>query len=296
MKKRSAVTAGDLVDPGKRGTIIIGSYRCGSHFVDKLCVQQCLIRNIPFKRHGELLYSSDDKGHTLGNLIKDLETDDRYHMIIINHLEHKLDLMRNAGIADWLLVRVVNHDKHRWYQSYFYHSNKRLHEVHQKLHGTPSRRNGRQALYFGDYNSGHYYDVESGEYVTSWQRNMGEYQDDELTGTVINSEETKNLMSPHHGQSSHLYEKFLDSADLNDADVSVYQLTWHMINHWVSNLLPVDKELDYKNLSDLSNDDVVWLPNYYPNHNVLSRFADGPIVDQLLSLWTDPSGRFKEDT
>ena len=103
-------------------------------------------------------------------------------------------------------------------------------------------------------------------------------------------------MSPHHGQSSHLYEKFLDSADLNDADVSVYQLTWHMINHWVSNLLPVDKELDYKNLSDLANDDVVWLPNYYPNHNVLSRFADGPIVDQLLSLWTDPSGRFKEDT
>ena len=293
MKKRSAVTAGDLVDPGKRGTIIIGSYRCGSHFVQDLCRAQCQIEGVSYKMHGELVAQDESTNHAVGNLLRDIQIDDRYHTIIINHTELKLDLMSLLPLHDWLLVRIVHPDKHRWMQSQIYVSYTTIVkdlENSDTLPVSSARYNGRPVLFVGNSEGGDYYDSTTTMYLASWHRDKGEITRPELVGRSVHEINH----GGHHGTPKTAYEKYIDHFERLDGRLIFHQLCSHITNHYMSQMIEVDMELNYLELPTLATDRVPWQPNQYPDINPIMRIPGARMINLLLDAWQDVPGRFKE--
>lgn len=287
------MTAADLVDPKKRGTIIIGSYRCGSYFMQDLCQAQCRILDRSYKMHGELALQDASTNHDVSNLLLDIEFDDRYHIIIINHIEHKLDLMSLLPLPDWLLVRVVQPDKHRWIQSQMYVTHTPIIRDLSDRDLTPAvlaRYNNKQVLYVGDSDVGDYYDPITEMYLASWHRDQGEITRPDLVGRTIH--EIRH--GGHHGTPKTAYEKYLDDFEHLDGRTIFHQLCGHMTNHHVSQMIEVDMELEYLELPSLATDQVTWQPNQYPDVNPIMRMPWARMINLLLDVWQDVPGRFKE--
>lgn len=322
MEKQKKIATSDLIDAKRRGTIIIGNYRCGSHFVQNLIIQECLNKKISPVRHQEIgayLEPTQSWQHVLDNQIADLALDVRYHVMIVNHANLKHDLLCTVNINDWHLVRITSHDKYRWFQSLYLQQSLKVHgksileslmaEMSENLstdHVTDqanvktshARLNGRPVLYVGSSDGGRYYDQESLRYLVSWTAAQGQYKDqafvDHYLGRNLPKEVTNTVANQqwHHNVPRSVYDRYLDQATVHEFDLR--SLYGHMANHWLSQQIAVDLELDYKDLPALATAEIKWTPNDYPDDDLVSKIRNGRVLKEILNLWKDHPGKFKK--
>lgn len=134
-----------LWNPKKKGTLIIGSPRFGTHFLKNLVVHTVGEKNCSrfpenFDIHDNNLFPLEFHDRMQKAVLLDL-----YSVLIINDTWQKLMLLSNAKLLDsWHTIRVTHMDKIRWFISYWCYFRDR----HSKLvdkengkfyhHATPS--------------------------------------------------------------------------------------------------------------------------------------------------------------
>lgn len=282
-----------LFDMSKHGTMIIGHTRCGSHFVQELIVNQIAtatqagrISARPVIAHGEW---QNDKVPTQIKLFK-LERDPAYHVIVVNRLDIKSDLLNQHDLRDWHVVRLTHEDKYKWfiswyffcYAAYFDRSNDsviiRLDNQYVRCHRIDDHE--------------HYYDVTDLTYISSKAPDRGRYRDDTMIGTVLYQQKP----GVHHRSGPvGYYTEMLTRIQQEPLSAIVFAITECMNNHIVNQMIPADLEIEYSTLASLGNADVQWTPNHYPDIDLNRLFDRGDIVKQLLDRWSGPwPGVFKE--
>lgn len=311
MKKNSR----KLIDISRRGTMILGAYRMGTHFVQDLCDYHA-------RQAGLLPIKHQEASHVEGNpryvdmaqwndYIDEMDRAVGYHLVIVNSMEHKSEMaLRPDLLADWHVVRVVDYDKLRWFKSWFFFMQSPAStmqsmypEIRRRYQSTFNAQTGTNQTYHADVDGtpairegnetqGHFFNAYSLQYIKSWNQAQGDYVDDGLVDTKL----TTLPMPVHFGTPKHVYEDFLRTfaRKIPTRDL-IYQLTHGLNNHLMAHIVPADVEIAYQTLGQMANSEVQWSPNEYPEFDLEAVFEHGDLIRTILERWSAPwPGRFKE--
>lgn len=285
-----------LINPSRRGTMIIGAYRLGSHFVHDLCCSRAREQGLDVVAHDELVGPSGaetDPEVFLQQLIS-IVSAPGYHVLILNELNQKSDLLdRPIMLNDWHVIRLIDDDKQRWFKSWFFYLQSKLHlQRMPDLTDQRTQLDGLEVLVERLDGIEHYYDEFSLYYIKSWSKNTGYYVDQSLYNTEISKVRT----ILHHGTPEEVYRSFfkLMGGTIPIKQV-LEQLTHAVNNQLVSMALPVDVEMQFSSLAALANESVRWTPNQYPDIDIKETFEHGQLIQTILDRWSLPfEGRFKK--
>lgn len=300
MKKAKKRAVGyRLVDVSKRGTMIVGCPRLGTHYLQALCGYHAAQSGLDVVEHDEINHMPDtpryvDPHHIHSYLRQNMPG--RYRLIILNHLEHKMPLAGSPGVLDdWHVIRVRDADPHRWFWSWFLftHSGMVDHMIYPalaRLNIQSCKLQGRDMWFAGDTDQGHYYDAETHKYSHSWNRSRGDYQDAARVRT-----QCKDQLG-HHGTSRLVYTRMLAGlADKLPLQPLLGRLSAALHNHMVSQILPADQELEFGDLPQLANHVVQWQPNDYPRLDLEQVFENADLLAAILDRWSGSwPGVFKD--
>jgi len=291
-----------LVDVTKRGTMIVGCPRLGTHYIQALCGYHAAQADLAVIEHGELNHMPGsplyvDPNHIHSYLRQSMPG--QYRLVILNSESHKLPLAASpAVLEDWHVIRVCDADPYRWFWSWFLflHSDANAIADHMiypalaRLDIQSSKLQGRAMWFVGHPDQGHYYDAETQYYSHSWNRSRGDYQDAARAHTRCHDQ------LGHHGTSRQVYMRML--AALTDKLPLQPLLGWLPLalqNHMVSQMLPADQELEFKDLPQLANHVVEWRPNDYPQLDLGQVFKNADLLAAILDRWSGSwPGVFKE--
>lgn len=307
MKKKRPPNTGSLYSPDRRGTLLLGSYRMGTHFLQQLGAHQARAAGVIAVEHAELeqdpeahVYSADD---WLPRYLCQLAQSPGYHLVIINHQRHKSALIDRSDILkDWHVVRVIEQDKTRWFKSFFFFlhspagatgSTGVIYKELQPRAVMSARLDGREMLFLGDSENGHFFHPTTRYYVASWARGRGNYEDLSMVGQLITR-----FQWGHHDTPEAYYQKILDglSEPLRLAPLLPI-LGEAMINDLYTHMIPADMELWFQSLQFLQNDQVLWRPNRYPDFEITEIFENGHLLQGILDRWSQswPPAPQKDD-
>jgi len=285
-----------LIDPSKRGSLIVGHYRCGSHFVRALAKYQW-DRSQPARAcvlHDEWLDAQESSRARLCKLRKS-----DYHVVILNEPLVKQELMLDpARLDEWHVIRMVHEDKVKWFISYYFYcifTRENPHVARMTL--VPPTNFGadktgemwfsRPAVYKGSGTQGHFFDKDTLKYLRSWSKDQSYYFDPERIGSSAG----KHLL--HHGGARAVYQEIMDLT--HDPKPFMFYLAPILTNHMLCQMFPADVELQYDSLAGMANDTVSWLPNDYGDIDFDRIFTHGDVLRQWLERWSGAwPGVFKE--
>lgn len=279
----------DLIDIRRRGTLILGEFRTGSHFLAEVCEYLVKKQHMTCPPHVELL-------QTHGPFSKSLDRSpaDGYKIVIVNNSDHKQELVDNPHmIDDWVVIRLVPQDRVRWFLSWFFFIfHKLTPSPHTEKNRPPQRAriDGRSVWYYGDEHSGHYYADRTLAYLTSWTRSGGSYHDPALEGTYQKAYvPPKKYISYHNDTAKDVYEEFLLQQPWQHLTSTFWcHLQSDLSSHVMGALVPADRVYRYEDLAALANDHVPWKPNRYPDIDILAEMPDGRLVKDLLDRYSVP--------
>lgn len=285
-----------LINPSRRGTMIIGAYRLGSHFLHDLCCSRAREQGLDVVAHDELVGPSGagtDPEVFLQQLIS-IVSAPGYHVLVLNELNQKSDLLSNPVVLDdWHVIRLIDDDKQRWFKSWFFylHSSDQLKHM-QDLVDQNSQLDGQEVLVDRMDDIEHYYHRFSLQYIKSRSRNNGYYVDQSLLGTELSKVRT----ILHHGTPEEVYRSFIKLIGGTIPIKQVLEQLAHALNNQlVSMVLPVDVEMQFSSLAALANESVRWTPNQYPDIDIKETFEHGQLIQTILDRWSLPfEGRFKK--
>ena len=280
-----------IVDLRKRGTLVLGEYRCGTHYLLLVAEEICRAHARLYKNHDEWFTTRGDTK----TFFDSLSSDPVYHLVIINQLESKIEFMKSGiDLADWHVIRVVPDDRERWFMSwYFYlHADTRPPDQPIKVQHTTANLNGREVWFVGTEFAGDYYDLDSRQYIASWSADGGGYTNDVLIGT----EKPSNRQMMHHNTESIVYKRWLRKNRPLPFDVGQFPSFFYMLHGQMLNaMLPADMEISTSALASLETETVRWKPNQYPPQlSIEADWENGWYIKQMLDRWTPLPGRSKE--
>lgn len=287
-----------LIDPARRGTIIIGNPRFGTHFAQNICRQRAYEQGLDVIQHGEIVPHRSSKACVLpGDLPGFLSnvSPNQYRLIIINHEEHKIPIADNTTLLDdWHVLRIDDDDKYRWFWSWFWfmHSPLVARPMYPELMTSipkPGMHSGR-TVWIDDHDGRlDFYDTETHAYlftkvgqITHFDEALREVKVDRFWG--------------HHGTARELYDRFLSQVKKKlRLSLLLPFLPSALNNHLFSKIVPADEEIQYKGLVFLQNQEVAWQPNHYPDIDPAQIFDHGDLLRAILDRWDIPfPGHFKE--
>ena len=287
-----------LFDTEKKGTIILGCYRSGSHFVERAIQEHASSHGIEVLATGETLPQDAE----LVEISSFLNEDSKYKTTIINHNELKMAFLNDPSLVQhYHIVRTTQRNIRRWFLSFYI-----LHNPHSPIatrlpltsnyvrRKDSARINGIVVDVMINGDQAYYYDPDTGRYLGSWHRHNGHSVDPALTHMTMNDLE-KVIQSEIVQQ---VREKFLQTympvcislPEINQ----VYNQS--MFGQFLSSLIPVDKEIDYSDMSSIDIGHWKWKPETYllsdvPNCRL---FKNGEILDAMLNSWVQPiNGAFR---
>jgi hypothetical protein len=301
MKKKQLYkkTSTKLIDLSRQGTLIVGSPRMGTHYLQALCLSHATDLGCPVQEDGEIKHVPGGPRYvppdTIGSFLQS-NGQGQYRLVILNHSQHKIPLLdQPAVLDDWHVIRLRDTDPYRWFWSWFLfmHSvqgNNSMYPALTRLGIQHSKVHGRDSWFAGDSDQGHYYDYDSFQYKHSWDRMRGDYLDALREGT-----DCKDLRG-HHGSSRKMYINML--AGMTDrlplAPLLEY-LPWELNNHIIGCLIPADQEIEFQDLPALANHAVAWEPNDYPELDIHKILHHAPLLESILDRWAGSwPGVFKE--
>lgn len=274
-----------LVDSSRSGTLILGEFRSGSHFLHGLIEDAAQDMGLPANPLGELDGGLPTDG--AAEMINHLEADrDSYHVAILNQTQHKISVLDyQSKLSNWHVIRLVIDDRRRWFISWLFHNYLKL---HIKKTGIPAKYKGRDVWYVGTADAGSYYNKESGAWIASWP-------DDPSDGSRVQSLADM-PDSWHHDVPEAQYQSVLDQLDGVDADTGFWvELADGLRNCLITCTLPADIEVRYSQLAAMQTDRRQWKPNHYPEIELARYFRHHLLLESFLSRWQDPfPGAVKE--
>lgn len=288
-----------LLDSNRRGTMIISPGRTGSHFVHDLARYYAYQQNMNPISHGELRANPTDAlDASPADFLERLDritSDPGYHIVIINQLELKSDLIDHPRqLDDWHVIRVVDHDPHRWFRSWFFYTTMQhsMNSPEQSRERTTLEGHDGEVLVYEDNKQRHFYDAYNLGYLRSFSKARGYFIDDRLLSTRL-PEITTGL---HHGTPKNIYEQFVATVkDSVSIKTILSHFTYALNNHLVDMIIPVDVEVQYDQLKNLATDEVRWEANDYPIIDIPSLFEHGDLIETIIDRWRVPyHGKFKE--
>ena len=303
-KHKKQKSAARLIDPPRRGTVILGSPRMGTHFVHEVCRKLALQAGLEVEQHGEIA------PHNLSNKFVAAENlpvffgqarPDRYHLVIVNHEQYKMILADASSIIDdWYVLRLDDNDKYRWFWSWFWFMHSPL--IRQPLYPElmnslpkPGMHDGR-TVWIDDHDvRKDVFDGQTGRYLFTKIVSITRFDDRDIFDD--NLRETNMLeFFGHHGSPRKLYDRFL--AQIQNK-LSLFPLLEHLPaalnNHVLSKIIPADEEIPYQSLAALQDQEVQWQPNAYPDMSPAEIFNHGEMLQAILDRWSMPlEGKFKE--
>ena len=296
MKKKSSKTTQELYRQDRRGTLLLGTYRMGTHFLQHLCAYQAQAAGVIAVEHEELEKNPEGQAFSpaswLPRYLAQLVQSPGYHVVIVNHQDHKSALLDRSDILqDWHVVRVIEQDKTRWFKSFFFflHSpagvTATTGSIYKELEPRSvmnARLDGREALFLGDSEQGHFFHPITRLYLTSWSRKRGNYEDPALVGQLITR-----FQWGHHDTPEDYYQKILDNlaGPLKLAPI-LPVLSEAMINDLYTHMIPADLEIWFQSLRFMQNDQVMWRPNRYPDFDITEIFENGHLLQGILDRWS----------
>lgn len=304
-KTKQHTAAPRLIDPSKKGTVILGNYRTGSHFIAKLAVETA-------QTHGQSVRFLDEHMAWDSDVRDEFMRLDRttdYVVMIVNHPDLKIGLMNDQHLLDrWHVVRTVNHDLYRWFISYYIMMNPDS-EINLTIPPTSfrmnaARLNGREVLFYGDAHTGLYMDLGTREYLCSWNRS-----EDRLT---VRPDLRGMIFGTNH---------LSIWRSISESNERVEQIAQEMLLRWQRTYRPitltpndfraisavlfgmhasmsiaVDEEIDYAHMHHLASKTISWQPNLYvvSKLSLGSLFTNGDFLVDILGSWNvSKNGRFK---
>lgn len=211
----------ELFDLSKRGTLIISYYRSGTHFLQDVISEKCILYN---KRYGEIC--------TVNNGIQQLEeltklSDVNYNICILNNTVPKLYLRNKRNLLlNWHTIRLTRKNKVSHFISHWF-----------------------------------------------WQLNTLEQQK-QNSGAFLHNSTT--------------YEKYTNQLQQHGkATIDISFVESWLMEQLILELIPVDEEIDYDDLCDLTPLDFSWTPNQYNTIALSDIFVNhNELEDLLLSFST----------
>jgi len=290
-KNKSTGKSTSLIDLSKQGTLIVGSPRMGTQYLQSLCAHSVTELGCQVHEHGEIRHVPGGSRYvapdTLGSFLRQNQPD-QYRLVIMNHSEHKIRVLDHPELLDdWHVIRLRDTDPYRWFWSWFLflHTAHGGHAIYPALSQTGlqhAKMQGRDCWFLGDIDQGHYYDYHSFIYIQSWDRVQGAYQDKSEKGT-----DCKKYLG-HHGSSRRLYEKMVtDIVDPLPLTPIMQYLPAELNNHIMSSYIPVDQEIVFQDLPALQNHAVAWEPNDYPLLDIRKIFHHASLLESILDRWAE---------
>lgn len=280
-----------LCDMSKHGTLVLGEYRCGSHYLLNIAGEICRAHARLYKNHGEWFTTRGDTK----TFFDSLSSDPVYHLVVINQLESKIELVQSGiDLEDWHVIRVVPDDRERWFISwYFYlYTDNRPPDQPTIVQHTCVKLDGSDVWFVGTEFAGNYYDYDSKQYIHSWYKDGGKYINDDLIGT----EKPSNQQTMHHATESIVYKRWLSKNHPLPFDAGQFPWLMNLLNiHVINTMIPADIEIFTSALASLGTDENRWQPNQYPPQlSVEVDWENGWYIKQLLDRWAPLPGKFKE--
>lgn len=284
-RSTTAGTAPRLVDSSRSGTLILGEFRSGSHFLHGLIEDAALNLGLAINPLGELDGGQPTDGAAV--TINQLEADrDSYHIMILNQTQHKIAVLDNkCPLTNWHVIRLVIDDRRRWFISWLFHNYLKL---HIKKTGTAAKYKGRDVWYVGTVDAGSYYDKESGAWIASWP---------DVAGNGSRVQSLAEMPDPwHHGVPESQYQSVLDQLHGVDTDTNFWvELVSGLRNCLITCTVPADIEVGYSQLASMQTHRRTWQPNHYPEIDLSRYFKHHELIESFLSRWQDPfPGAVKE--
>lgn len=269
----------NFVDVNKRGSLIVGDYRCGSHFLEKICCQEATNLGIIYRSNAEWYHNS------FINRFKKLHDDVEYQILIINHSQQKEKLLELGTLDEWHVIRIEHNDIYRWFISLYFFLMTSFYDVELEVKELKEASLNHQSVwYIGDGTGGHYYNKNDERYIISWNPTMLNYVDQNLVGTKI----VEN--SFHHGTDLEIYQEVLEKNTILPFPPKFFtKLIDHLYNRTLTETIPADQVLKYSHLPSLANETIRWNPNRYPDLDIEKDFENGHYIKILLDKWKDSS-------
>lgn len=299
-KKKAKSDIPALIDTNMRGTIIVGTPRLGTHFLLSLCRHRASHKGLDVIDHGEININVRSPKCVLpADFLAFMANDayNQYRLVIINHEQYKTRMINDDEIArGWHLIRLVDHDKRRWFWSWFWfmHSPLVRAPIYPELMNAvprPGMHAGR-TVWIDDHDGRKdVYDAQSHAYLFT---RIGEVTifDEDLRETNVNQ------FFGHHGSPRTLYDRFLKQLEKKlPLSPLLKFLPNELHNHLLSKIIPVDEEIQYQSLSTLQNQEVPWQPNDYADITASQVFENADLLEAILDRWSVPfAGKFKANT
>lgn len=281
-----------LINPERLGTIIIGEFRLGSHFLQSIIAEHANQQGLEINCKGE--YSFKLSVDELTKEIRDLNNDNRYHTIILNHMRTKETMLLNPYMVhNWHVIRVQPDDRIRWFFSWFFHNylphQLTREEILEVARPRETTLDGTKVYYFDDHHR-HFFEPDKLKYWISWHESRGHFTVPEKLG--------KGLLDYHHGTSTKIFKRMLSIARQKTLPWQFWvDLSDCMTNHVLGSRIPADVEIPYTALHSLETESTRWTPNHYPKIDIDREFRDGKILKSFLERWLNPlPGKFKDES
>lgn len=284
-----------LIDPNKKGTVILGNYRTGSHFISKLTVEAAKsIGLVATELEEHMAY---DANICLEFVQLDCSTN--YLIVIINHADLKIGLLNNPNLLkDWHVIRTTDQDLHRWFLSYHVMMNRNsdlaikapsaADHFFTTFRIQSARLNGRLVQFYGNSDQGVYFDTENNQYLFSWNREQDQFINPTLKSVRLNPDTIHNTWKkvyptmkfdeyPTDQVAKAMLDTFLSSYRPATLDSNLFrEISMILCGMRASMDIAVDEEIDWTNMHWLASENTAWMPTDY----LVSRVP-------LQSLWTN---------
>ena len=288
-----------LFDTEKKGTIILGCYRSGSHFVERAIQEHAASHGIEVLPTGETLPLDAE----MVEVSSFFNEDAQYKTTIVNHISLKWMLINDPDLVqDYHIVRTTQRNIKRWFLSFYIMNNpdSSLGAKHPQASGHLRRKdsariNGRVVDVMINNDQAYYYDPEDGRYLGSWQRDKGHFVDAKLEhmsmddlGRVIQAQ-----MIPL-AQNQFLQTYVPVQLSFNEIGQIFNQIIFSQL---LSNLIPADQEIDYKDMASINHGQAQWRPENYLLDGVpwTRLFQNGQLLNDILDNWSEPpDGRLRK--
>lgn len=290
---RSIQSVDQLVDGNKCGTMIIGDFRTGTHFVRDRAWQVAIDIGLRAKRYPEWIGTDNLSCKQRFKNIAAMPDHD-YHVVIVNELTIKTELLKMLpALENWHLIRATRHDVHQWFMSWFFFNYLKIYDEYAQT-VTPklqaARHNGREVMFFGTANGGDYINRETRIYMLSWRPETGTYINGMKIGKTMDElQELEVRNAGHHDNLEHAYLPLLEEWMIQRDEKELLQdLSYSLLNRVISLMVPVDMEIDYAHLSGMASKDHPWRPNQYPSLSLKDIFVHHELIERMLSGWSQP--------
>lgn len=282
MPSERSVALKHLIDANKKGTIILGSYRCGSHFIGQLAVEESQKLAIDYVYLDEHI----DEHADFPAEFSAMDQRNQYVISIMNHPPLIRWLHDNVRVLeDYFVIRLKCRDLSRWYISWFalHYPVSDLHKQFNRraLNYADARIDGQPVKYFGSNDCGFYFDSLTSLYISSWCKDKGLFRQNDMKDFPFDGHNV--FWAWHRVFGDHDQSYQLQFRDWQESLLKGYEpirltkqdgkrLEIALRGMQALHDIPVDAEFYYEDMSAMATRLTPWMPkNYFVAGIPLSR-------------------------